>query len=90
MIYDPAIYNEGSAIVKSPFEIDNVYLFAVPDNAPADGGPSSGECMGYFWYSHWLYGSYPQIFNVYNFQTTPSNMESRSVRIFTEAMYRYP
>ncbi len=100
MIYDPSIYvdrdesnnliNGGQPYVTSPFQINNVYMFVVLDNAPADGGPTSGECMGYFWYSHWLYGSYPQLFNVYNQVTTPPSMESRGVRIFTESMYRVP
>lgn len=96
MIYDPSIYgdsenNSGQPYVSSStgFAINDITLFVILDNAPANGGPDPGEHLGYYYYYNWLLGSMPEYFNVTNIQNTPSEMANRGVRIFTDDMYTY-
>jgi hypothetical protein len=48
----PALYgdpNTGDTIVGNPFELRDIYLFAVLDNTPANGSADDGEYLGYYY-----------------------------------------
>ncbi len=48
----PALYcdpDTGSTISGDPFELGDIYLLAILDNNPANGGPDSGEYLGYYY-----------------------------------------
>ncbi len=48
----PALYGDpdtGGTIVGDPFELRDIYLFAVLDNAPANGNADDGEYLGYYY-----------------------------------------
>ncbi len=48
----PALYCNpatGNTIAGDPFELRDIYLFAILDNDPANGRPDGGEYLGYYY-----------------------------------------